>query len=388
MLKLCFITLIIIVLFSFVSRINWTFYQVKSPQDSMLGPALKLIQENGIVHIDDIKDFQDLNDEEKLSQLRLLRNSITTLNKECADKNKKTSCSFSKRRSITQSILTLFTTWVYDEDKLSINNRTLYNWRSLTGVNVIVFTNCSKVRQISERAGLAVLPIIKEADGSPVLSHMFLEAQKNFESTFYGYANGDLLFTDGLFKTLQAISCKFKDKKQLLIVGKRTNVFADVLKDLNIQLGKEVEKYAFQFGQRFQPDAEDYFITDLYFPWASFLPLVIGRRGYDNWVVAYARQKNYTVIDTSDSVTCLHQTDKRGNFESSHKGNYNYDVIYSEDFSMDYGLWGQTYCARWRTWVDLCGNVAIGQRLNIPTICYEQRSFYWLYKLFKVFKPD
>ena len=386
MLKLCFISLVIIVIFSFSLRINLT-YKVKSPPlESLLGPALKLIKENGRTHIDDIEILNNLSDDEKSLQLRLLQKSIKTLNNECINKSNSRACSI----PTSKSLLTIFTTWMYDKEKISLNNRTLQNWKSLPSVNVIVFSNCSKVQQISKRAGWTVLPVIQEAADCPVLPSMFLEAQHKFDSTFYGYANGDLLFSDGLVKTLQKIRCEFRDKKKLLIVGKRTNVFASLLTELNSQLGKEVEEYVVKYGERFQPDALDYFITDQFFPWENFLPLVVGRRAYDNWVLAFARHKNFTVIDASDSVTCLHQTlDKRGNYEGLHKGiynDYNINIIDKQDVSISYGMWGRSICAEWRTWEDLCSSIVIGQRPSIPSDCYERKSFYWLLQLFRFFK--
>ena len=356
---------------------NLISYYKKPPSlESVLGPALKLIQENGRIHVDDLEILHDLSRNEKLFQLRLLQNSIKTLNEECIHKSNNINTCFIPNKT---PLLTLFTTWMYDEEKLDLHKRTLQNFKALPDINVIVFSNCSKVKQVSEQAAWTVLPVIKEADGCPVLSNMFLQAQQKFNSVFYGYANGDLLFTGGLIGTLKKILCEFGDKKNILVVGKRTNVFASLLKDLNSQFGKEVDEYAFKYGKRFQPDALDYFITDKYFPWENFLPLVVGHRAYDNWVLAYARHKNFTVIDVSDSVTCLHQTlEKRGNYESQAKGDYNVDIIETQDVSMSYATWGRSCCAEWRTWTDLCGSIVTGQRNSIPSDCYQQRSFYWL----------
>lgn len=205
-------------------------FTVKSPSlESLLGPALKLIQENGKVHVDDIAVLNSLSDDEKIYGLQLLQNSLDALHRECLSKNKTNPCNVPNRNSL----LTMFTTWVYDEEKLSLNNRTLHNWRSLPGVNVIVFSNCSKVKKISEGVGWTVLPVMREAADCPVLPNMFSQAQQKFKSNFYGYANGDLLFSNGLTNTLQRIFCKFWNNEKLLIVGKRTNVFASLLKEIN-----------------------------------------------------------------------------------------------------------------------------------------------------------
>lgn len=362
-------------------------FTVKSPSlESLLGPALKLIQENGKVHVDDIAVLNSLSDDEKIYGLQLLQNSLDALHRECLSKNKTNPCNVPNRNSL----LTIFTTWVYDEEKLSLNNRTLHNWRSLPGVNVIVFSNCSKVKKISEGVGWTVLPVMREAADCPVLPHMFSQAQQKFKSNFYGYANGDLLFSNGLTNTLQRIFCKFWNNEKLLIVGKRTNVFASLLKEINPRTEEEVEDYALKYGARFQPDALDYFITNQRFPWDDFLPLVVGRRGYDNWVLAFARYNNFTVIDASDSVTCLHQTlDDRGNYEGLHKGkynDYNTDIIDRQDVTMYYAKWGRSSCSEWRTWKDLCDSIVIGRRKSISADCYADRFSNWFFRFLGIFK--
>ena len=374
-LKLCVVTLFLLVLFSFSLSLHKISYEKKSQAASFhLGAALKLIQENGKVHIDDLEALKSLSDSERQYELRLLKNSLKILQKDCLNKSKSVSCNIPNK----ESFLTLFTTWVYDEEKLSLNNRTLQNWRSLHGINVIVFSNCSKVKLISEQAGWTVLPVIREAAACPVLPDMFLTAQQKFRSTYYGYANGDLLFSDGLVKTLEKIYCEFENDKQILIVGRRTNVNSSLLNDIDSRLGEAVEKYAIRYGERFQPDALDYFITNTQFPWQNFLPLAVGRRGYDNWVLAYARLNNFTVIDASDSVTCLHQTlDWRGNYEGLHKGkynDYNVEIIERQDVTMRYELWGRSSCAEWRTWVDLCDDIVIGRRAIFAESCYAKNG--------------
>ena len=58
----------------------------------------------------------------------------------------------------------------------------------------------------------------------PVLKNMFLAAQKVQKSTFYCYANGDIIFDESLIKTLTYIESIKKHFKQALFVGSRTNV--------------------------------------------------------------------------------------------------------------------------------------------------------------------
>ena len=63
--------------------------------------------------------------------------------------------------------------------------------------------------------------------------------------------------------------------------------------------------------------AEDYFIfTKGTLSWKDIPDIVIGRPGYDNYLVNYAyyRQNEISLIDTTNAILAVHQTDKNGNF--------------------------------------------------------------------------
>ena len=65
----------------------------------------------------------------------------------------------------------------------------------------------------------------------------------------------------------------------------------------------------------FQTNALDYFITTHSgYPWRSIPNFVVGRVGYDNWLVVTAIRRNISVIDATLTLSALHQTGLDGNF--------------------------------------------------------------------------
>ena len=64
-------------------------------------------------------------------------------------------------------------------------------------------------------------------------------------------------------------------------------------------------------------DAEDFFIiTPGTFNWDEIPDLVVGRPGYDNWLVNYVYHKqneNRFLIDLTETVITIHQTGLDGN---------------------------------------------------------------------------
>lgn len=97
-------------------------------------------------------------------------------------------------------------------------------------------------------------------------------------------------------------------------------------------------------GYLFQTDAEDYFIfTKGTLPWRELQDVVIGRPGYDNYLVNYVyyHRQQISLIDTTNSsiliylhfhniVLIVHQTDKDGNkagFRNNPDRNWNLQRI-------------------------------------------------------------
>ncbi|KAL4237760.1 hypothetical protein ACF0H5_002472 [Mactra antiquata] len=346
-----------------------------SPTDR-LGPLFNVLKSG--YHLDNIQAFSAVSDEEKYELMNNIRDSVDSVLKKCnAGK------SLCKENLQGSKLLTLFTTWVYDEDKFPINYKTMINWKTLlSNANLIVFSNSSEVQHHSELAGFTILPVTHEADGSPVLPTMFKAAKKKFQSQFYGFANADILFNDSLMKTLSSLVCNLNSsyiQNGLLIVGRRINVPAMNVTGQDAISSSSLARISKSSGSLFQTDAEDYFITDMNYNWNNFLPVVIGRRGYDNWVVAYSRYNNITVMDATESILCIHQTiQSRGNYEGLSKGDYNIDLIEKKKMPFSFAAWGRTWCSDLKTWFDLCGQVIISVRSKVNTGC---TSLYWYHNL-------
>jgi len=77
----------------------------------------------------------------------------------------------------------------------------------------------------------------------------------------------------------------------------------------------------------FSTFAIDYFVTtrDGY-PWADIPDFVIGRPAYDNWLVTNALLRDLAVVDATETILAIHQTDRDGNF-AGHKNNNNSNSI-------------------------------------------------------------
>ena len=102
-------------------------------------------------------------------------------------------------------VLTLFTSWSDSDnaDKQLVHNLTSLNWLSLRPYVIpVIFTNESNVAIRCSKLGWEVFPIrVSAIGGIPVLKFMFIDVMAAFNSTFFGYSNGDILFTNQLVET-------------------------------------------------------------------------------------------------------------------------------------------------------------------------------------------
>ena len=229
-------------------------------------------------------------------------------------------------------LLTLFTTWNNSKENFARRNTTVSNWAQLTPQIIpVLFTNDQGLQRNVEQKGWRTLPVLKSQIGIPVLKNMYLEAMKQFNSTFYAYANGDILFTDTLLTFLMSIN---KNEtllsNTLLIVGQRTNVKnVSAEEAVNFDLLKNASTTR---GKLFTTWAEDYFITTKKFPWSNMPSVVVGRRAYDNFLVLESIKQHFIVIDATKTILAIHHTTNAGNFENRKKAQSDFNAALISKF--------------------------------------------------------
>jgi hypothetical protein len=169
---------------------------------------------------------------------------------------------------------------------------------------------------------------------------MFLHAQSQYKAMFYAYSNADILFDTSLVETLTMIENKTVEFDKLLVVGKRSNFIVD--KETMINQIEELKSLGTQ-ARLFRADAEDYFITKFNgYPWDYIPDFVVGKRGYDNWLVKEAILHGIPVIDATETLLALHQTDQDGNMAGHSSQNPHSNVqLAGKGYSF---YMGQTVC--------------------------------------------
>lgn len=252
-----------------------------------------------------------------------------------------------------QPLLTLFTTWTPAPSKSEIHVQVVRNWALLKPFVIpVMFSNSPDVKKSCEQAGWKTLNISKTMHSVPVLKYMYGDVKKYFNTTLYAFSNGDILYTDGLIKTLITSMFSLTDTaKPVLIVGRRTNVYN--VSSTEASSWDSIQKTATIRGKVFGEDAIDYFISSKSFSWSDVDDVIIGRPAYDNWLVLLARKRGYLIVDATKSILAVHQTDSAGNSEGhthSHR-DYNRNLLRTKYGVIRYAA-GYISCAEYSTHVD------------------------------------
>lgn len=218
-----------------------------------------------------------------------------------------------ERKKENKILLTLFTTWEEEDNKYLCRNNTIRNWNLLGPlVKRILFTNKKNLAFRVQQLGWNVLPVTNTGTtGVPVLKTMFKQAISAVNSSFYAYANGDIIFTSDFIQTLHAIEkdgiYKFED---LLVIGQRTDV-CFVSKPESVNYKKLIYAAKNRGSSLRSPYKTDYFIVKRGYPWESFPELVIGRPYVDSYLVADAASRGH-VVDITPTSLAVHQITKTG----------------------------------------------------------------------------
>ena len=225
----------------------------------------------------------------------------------------------SKNRTIGSALVTMFTTLKDVGVRTELHKRTLSNWAALSpGIQPVLFVpqpdvQTSRWVDLAGESGWDVRATSDLNKGIPILTAMFKQILNESITPFVGFANGDILFDHSIIETLQELSAiKDVEQESIMIVGKRQNVN---ITQYDLGSGENMTKLhqADLRAKEYVGYAQDYFIISRKgLPWEKIPDFVIGRNGYDNWLVIEAQVWNTTLIDATQTIMALHQVGADG----------------------------------------------------------------------------
>jgi len=185
-----------------------------------------------------------------------------------------------------------------------IQRNAIMSWLSLTpACEVILYGDEPGIGEVAREFGIRHVPEIRKNEyGTPFLNDVFNHVQKIARNEIICYCNADIIFFYDIIEAIRKISVR-----EYLMIGERWDV--DITTPLKIyreNWAQELLDFARNHHTVLNFPGMDYFI----FPKGmlqDMLPFVVGRRGWDNWLIFHIRNRQIPVIDATSVVHVIHQ---------------------------------------------------------------------------------
>ncbi|KAK2139731.1 hypothetical protein LSH36_1635g00002 [Paralvinella palmiformis] len=240
-------------------------------------------------------------------------------------------------------------------------NNVILNWSKLRPwIQPVMFVDDigSSIAEMAKQNGWLIRPVPRRRSNIPVFKDLILETSTiNPSSPLVGFANDDILFAYNIITTIAVIleSLVTIREQFVFITGRRRNVDGELIGRIDDVDCPQIVYLLGKDRSAFSQDSADYFLfssNTVRKYWAEMPEFVIGRAGYDNWIISSAVARNATAIEATETITALHQTGedgiRSGVFLPGHKNrtdlNLNRDLIPDFDYSAGY-----QYCNGWMT---------------------------------------
>lgn len=188
-----------------------------------------------------------------------------------------------------------------------IQRNAIQSWKRIDpDVEIILFGDDEGTAEAARSLGIRhVAHVARNERGTKYLTSIFDQAQELARHKLLCYSNCDIILLSDFRAALNHTSKRFR---QFLMAGRRWDT--DITKPLDFEesdWGLRVRRMAHEVGNQRPPNWIDYFAFSRGLYYRNTPPFVIGRPGWDNWLLWKARATGGAVVDASEVVTAVHQ---------------------------------------------------------------------------------
>jgi len=186
-----------------------------------------------------------------------------------------------------------------------IQRNAIRSWLHLGDeVEVIVFGDEPGISKTVNELGARHIPeILRNDQGTPLLSDIFSKAHEHGQGQVFVYANADIILLADILMVSKKIQHRLKD---FLVVGRRWNLNVTESIDFSPQWEDQLRTQIEESGELFVPKAIDYFLFPKHL-YIDIPPFAVGRPAWDNWMIFEGYNQGYKLIDATRSITAVHQ---------------------------------------------------------------------------------
>ena len=215
-----------------------------------------------------------------------------------------------------------------------IQRNAIRSWKkAVPDCEIILFGDEEGIEEAAKELNVTQIKNIKKNDyGTPFLDTIFKQVNEIARFNAICYSNCDMIYSKEIASVVE--NCKYDN---FLLVGRRKDVIltdeidASKFDELLIKLRSE--------GRMNIVWAIDYFIFNKSL-FSNIPPFLVGRAGWDNWMIFNARLRKVPVIDCTNDIEAFHQNhdhshvkNSRGSFRGP-ESDYNLKLIKCQFFSL------------------------------------------------------
>ena len=210
-------------------------------------------------------------------------------------------------------MLTFFTTAKPFLDHINVIQRNaLRSWQLLhPEVEILLFGDDAGVGEAARDLGIHHIPEVRRnRHGTKFLASMYDQAQDIARHDLLCHINCDILLLDDFLEALRRVSGL---PGTFLMAGRRWDV--DIREPLNFEQSAwraQVRALALHTNRQRPPQWIDYFAFRKGLFRERIPEFVIGRPGWDNWLLWFARSSGASLVDASAVVCAVHQNHDYG----------------------------------------------------------------------------
>jgi hypothetical protein len=232
-------------------------------------------------------------------------------------------------------MITFFSTTKNFDDKNQINQlNAIRSWTigNKYGCEVILFQKSNGIESVTSLPNVHIYEEVRtNENGIPFISDMFDRASTLAKNEIVCFLNADIIVSGEFIEKLLEIHKKIH--KEYLIVGQRLDSSFDFLIDFsNAHWYRDLSNYIKNNSTIHPPSGSDFFAFQKGAYNEGSLPdLLVGRPGWDLYMIYHARVSQWKVVNLSLSYLIIHQ-----DHDYSHKNNNELIKIREDRHNLDF----------------------------------------------------
>lgn len=189
----------------------------------------------------------------------------------------------------------------------TIQRNAIQSWKRVDpDCEVLLFGDEEGAAETAQEFGLRHEPHVpRNENGTKYLAYFFDRAQEIARHDLLCFVNCDIVLTSDFREALARVIAW---QRRFLMVGRRWDIgITEPLGFSSPDWGRELRERALREGKQRPPQWIDYFVFSRGLYQGKIPKFVIGRPGWDNWLLWKARASKVPVVDASAVVVAIHQ---------------------------------------------------------------------------------